>query len=162
MSQNIKQAAIKAILGEYQKAVNALRELIMPLDSLTLTTIVDAGTTDANCRSIQTILAHVVHSGYGYAVYIRKHKNFPGNRPEKKLRFTAVEYKSDLGKLLQFTDSTFGEITDDELEEMNNEKKLLTGWGQRYDIEQMMEHAIVHVLRHRRQIENFVEIIKGR
>ncbi|MDN3657611.1 DinB family protein [Ferruginibacter paludis] len=162
MSQNKKQAAIKAILGEYQKAVNALQELIMPLDSLTLTTIVDAGTTDADCRSIQTILAHVVHSGYGYAVYIRKHKNFPGNRPEKELRLTAVEYKSDLDKLLRFTDRTFGEITDDELEEMNNEKKLLTGWGQHYDIEQMMEHAIVHVLRHRRQIENFVEIIKVR
>jgi hypothetical protein len=36
---------------------------------------------------------------------------------------------------------------------------LLTGWGQHYDIEQMMEHAIVHVLRHRRQVEKFVEKI---
>jgi len=26
-------------------------------------------------------------------------------------------------------------------------------WGQRYDLEQLLEHAIVHVLRHRRQIE---------
>jgi hypothetical protein len=31
-----------------------------------------------------------------------------------------------------------------------------TAWGQVYDFEQFMEHAIVHVLRHRRQIERFL------
>jgi hypothetical protein len=29
-------------------------------------------------------------------------------------------------------------------------------WGPVYDLEQMLEHAIVHVLRHRRQIERFL------
>jgi uncharacterized damage-inducible protein DinB len=29
-------------------------------------------------------------------------------------------------------------------------------WGVVYDLEQMLEHAIVHVLRHRRQIEKFI------
>ena len=28
-------------------------------------------------------------------------------------------------------------------------------WSGRYDVEQLMQHAIVHVLRHRRQIERF-------
>jgi hypothetical protein len=32
---------------------------------------------------------------------------------------------------------------------------MMTSWGQLYDIEQLMEHAIVHVLRHRRQIEQY-------
>jgi hypothetical protein len=31
-----------------------------------------------------------------------------------------------------------------------------SGWGVTYDAEQLLEHAIVHVLRHRRQIEKFI------
>ena len=29
-------------------------------------------------------------------------------------------------------------------------------WSVIYDVEQLMEHAIVHILRHRRQIEKFL------
>jgi hypothetical protein len=29
-------------------------------------------------------------------------------------------------------------------------------WGPVYDLEQLLEHMIVHVLRHRRQIERFL------
>ena len=43
-----------------------------------------------------------------------------------------------------------------ELEEPANDKKMLVSWGQLYDIEQLMEHAIVHILRHRRQVERFM------
>jgi hypothetical protein len=42
------------------------------------------------------------------------------------------------------------------LEEYDPSKKILTHWGQVYDIDQMMEHAIVHVLKHRRQIQRFL------
>jgi hypothetical protein len=31
-----------------------------------------------------------------------------------------------------------------------------TRWGVDYNIDQLFEHAIVHVLRHRRQIEKFL------
>ena len=30
-------------------------------------------------------------------------------------------------------------------------------WGVRYDLEQLLEHAVVHILRHRRQIEKFIQ-----
>ncbi len=33
---------------------------------------------------------------------------------------------------------------------------IKAGWGPTYDVEQLLEHAIVHVLRHRRQIEKFM------
>ena len=36
---------------------------------------------------------------------------------------------------------------------MNNKMKV--SWGQEYDLEQLLEHAIVHILRHRRQVERF-------
>ena len=34
--------------------------------------------------------------------------------------------------------------------------KMRVRWGPVYDLEQMLEHAIVHILRHRRQIERFL------
>lgn len=40
-------------------------------------------------------------------------------------------------------------------------KKIFTSWNQVYDIEQVTEHAIVHILRHRRQIEKFKIILRG-
>ena len=46
-----------------------------------------------------------------------------------------------------------------ELEQPDNSLKIKSGWGQSYDIEQMTEHAIVHVLRHRRQIEKFKQLL---
>ena len=42
------------------------------------------------------------------------------------------------------------------LEELDNNKKILVAWGQLFDIDQLFEHAIVHILRHRRQIERFL------
>jgi len=62
---------------------------------------------------------------------------------------------------LKFTYETFADIQDDELEEYDNAKKMKTSWKQFYDIEQMMEHAIVHILRHRRQIERFKNLLKS-
>jgi len=32
-----------------------------------------------------------------------------------------------------------------------------TPWGTTYTLEQMLEHAIVHILRHRRQIERLID-----
>ena len=32
-----------------------------------------------------------------------------------------------------------------------------SSWGVRYDLEQLLEHAIVHILRHRRQIERLLQ-----
>ena len=44
--------------------------------------------------------------------------------------------------------------------EMSSEEisaiSIKTRWGAIYDIEGLLEHAIVHILRHRRQLEKFI------
>lgn len=35
-----------------------------------------------------------------------------------------------------------------------------TSWGVSYDLEQMLEHAIVYVLRRRLQIEKFIALLR--
>ncbi|WP_309641980.1 DinB family protein [Flavobacterium sp.] len=150
-----EKKAVNALLGEYRNVVTALQHVIVNVSYANLTTVVDANTTNPDCQSIQTILTHIVSSGYSYAGYIRKLKKINDNRPGKVLRMTVIEYRDDLENLIAYTNETFETIEDDELEEFDEDKKIKTTWGQVYDIEQMMEHAIVHVLRHRRQIEKF-------
>jgi len=155
MADKDKRTAVEALLSEYRNVVVALQKVIANVSYANLTTVVDSTTTDTNCQSIQTILTHVVSSGYSYAGYIRKLKKITDNRPGKVSKMSAADYLTDLDDLIAYTVATFETITDNELEEFDENKKIKTSWGQVYDIEQMMEHAVVHVLRHRRQVEKF-------
>jgi uncharacterized damage-inducible protein DinB len=150
-----RQGAIGALLDLYEQAISNLNKTIENIPDHTLTVIIDHQTTDENCKSIQTILSHVVHSGYGYATYIHNSKGHNAKRPEKVFHVSIMKYSEDLVNVFSYTENIFKEINDDELEQMDDSLKIKSGWGQLYDIEQMMEHAIVHVLRHNRQIERF-------
>jgi len=160
MIKTYRPGAIGALLDEYEKAIEDFVKAIETIPDSTLPVITDPRTRDENCRSVQTILTHVVHSGYGYAVGIHNIKGYDMARPVKMTRDTIKEYIDDLTKVFLFTENVFAEIKEDELEQFDDALKIKTGWGQLYDIEQMMEHAIVHVLRHRRQIEKF-KILMG-
>lgn len=147
--------AVGALLDEYDKAVAELICCIETISDNDLITIVDANTTNPDCRSIQTILSHVVSGVYSYSVYIDNLRGNNSVRPQRTFHTTVKEYVDDLNNGMLFTDHVFKNIKDAELEEFDNTKKIVAKWGQLYDIEQLMEHAIVHILRHRRQIERF-------
>ncbi|WP_143304673.1 DinB family protein [Chitinophaga vietnamensis] len=159
MSRTYRTGATGALLDEYEKAVNELINTIADISDAALTKIVDPHTDNPDCRSVQTILAHVVSSMYSYAVYIRQHKGVNAERPQKVLRESAALYITALQDAFTYNIDTFALLQDHELEQAENEKKILTRWGQLYDMGQLAEHAIVHVLRHRRQIARFKEII---
>jgi len=147
--------AIGALLDEYEKSVNELKEVILNLTTSELTNVVDEETEDKDCRSIQTILSHVVESGYTYVVEIRKSLGENVNYVGKDLLSSTNEYAVALEKMFVFNEKLFEDYPNIKLEEYDSSKKFEVGWGQKYDVEQMLEHAIVHILRHRRQIERF-------
>lgn len=155
METNSRTGAIGAILDEYEKSIRELKVVIADITENELATIVDPDTNDLNCSSVATILTHVVRSGYSYAINIRNLKGAQLAFRERILRNSIAEYNRDLDAVFNFTVETFANINNNEIEEFDNSKKILSRWGQFYDIEQMMEHAIVHILRHRRQIEKF-------
>ena len=66
--------AIGALLDEYERAIKDLKSVLSTVTDTELITIVDTQTDDEDCRSIQTIMAHVVRSGYGYAITVRSTK----------------------------------------------------------------------------------------
>src|SRR6185436_16093858 len=159
MTRNSRQGAIGALLDIYGQAISDLKEVIVDIPDNALTIITDSNTTDENCRSVQTILSHVVHSGYGYATRTHNLKGYNSSRPDKSFHLTIREYSDDLNNVFIYTEKVFKEIKEHEVEQLDNALKIKTEWGQVYDIEQMMEHAIVHILRHKRQIEKIKPLI---
>jgi len=147
---------IKALLDEYKKSVGELIAVIKPLSSKEILVTRDDRTTNENCRSVQTVLTHVVYAGYGYINFIENHLGSKKERRPKQLFENAVDYIDELKGMFDYCENFFMEHSNIELEEYDPSKKILTHWGQVYDIDQMMEHAIVHVLKHRRQIQRFL------
>lgn len=147
---------IRALLDEYRKAINELIAVIKPLTRDEIVIVRDSKTANENCRSVQTILTHVVYAGYGYTNFIENNLGHKKERRPKQLFETADEYSLELNGMFDYCENFFIEHPNIKLEEYDPSKKILTHWGQAYDIDQIMEHAIVHVLKHRRQIQRFV------
>ncbi len=147
--------AIGALLDEYERSINELKQVILNLTTYELTNIVDHETSDTDCRSIQSILSHVVESGYTYVIEIRKSLGENINYIRKELFSSTKEYADALEKMFAYNEKLFEDYPKIKLEEFDSDGKFKVRWGQKYDLEQMYEHAIVHILRHRRQIERF-------
>lgn len=162
MTNMSRQGASGALLDVYEGTIRDLQQTISDISDTELIKIVDRQTTDDSCRSIQTILSHVIYSGYAYGTYIRRFKGEQIEFEDDDIFYPTInDYNNHLNESFIFMVNSFKNINDNELEESDNAKKLTTSWGQVYDIEQIVEHAIVHVLRHRRQIEKYKIIIRN-
>jgi uncharacterized damage-inducible protein DinB len=153
---NELSGTVKALLDEYKKAIDELIAVVKPLSSNEIMLIRDDRTTDTNCRSIQTILTHVIYAGEGYITYIENHAGFKKERPPKIFFENVDPYIEELNRMFEYSENFFVNNPSIQTEETDNSKKISASWGQQYDIEQLVEHAIVHVLKHRRQIQNFI------
>lgn len=149
-----RQGAAGALLDVYEQAIAELKKTIADIPDRCLIIITDHQTDDENCRSLQSILSHVVYAGMGYATSMHNHLSHEKiSRPDKQLYTTTRDYLEALSNLFVYTEDIFKTIKDKDLEQLDNDLKIETGWKQLYDIEQLTEHAIVHILRHKRQIE---------
>lgn len=156
MQNNELQGSIRALLHEYKKAINELITIIKPLKKVNLTKIVDNMTNDPDCKSIQTILSHLVCSGYDYTIYIEN--SLGSNKPlYEKATYNSINQNIEqLNLMFNYCENFFKSNPNLTVEQKDPLKKINVKWGQQYDVEQLLEHAIVHILRHRRQIENFI------
>jgi uncharacterized damage-inducible protein DinB len=154
MEANNLTGAIAALIDEYKKAVDELIAVIEPISQYQLLKTLEPKSSNADCISIQTILTHVTASMFSYAVYVENSIGLQTTRPER-LQFDQITpYISRIREAFKYNEDLFIRNPNITLEEFDQSKKINTRWGQQYDVEQMLEHAIVHVLRHRRQIKN--------
>jgi len=156
MIKNYRKGGIGAVMDEYERAASELKNLITRISDSDFVKIVDTDTKDEDCRSVQTIVSHVTNSGYGYANYIRDWFAIPKSSPERRL-LSQKEFLTEFGKMLVYNSETLQdkwEYSDEDIMKV----KMIVRWGPQYDLEQLLEHALVHILRHRRQIEKFISL----
>ena len=67
---------------------------------------------------------------------------------------TPVQAISEITRILTFTNELFSAIIDKSDEEIG-QWKFKASYRFVYDFEQLMDYAVVHVLRHRKKIANF-------
>ena len=141
------------MMDEYERAAAEFRAAVAGLTEEQYTRIVDAETADENCRSAQTIMSHLVAAGYGYGNYIRDAFSMEKDSPQKR-PLAHAESLTEFDSMLAYTVATLDgkwEMPEDEITAVS----MPVHWGPTYDLEQLLEHAIVHILRHRRQIDKW-------
>ncbi len=137
-------------MDEFERAAGQYRTLVESLSAAEFEGVLDEQTPDPDCRSAQTITRHVLAAGYGHAGYIRRAFGLPATRPEiplPQLGDMAVELERLCAYVAETLEGRW-QMSDEEITRIRFE----TRWGVTYDVEQMLEHGIVHILRHRRQI----------
>ena len=149
MTNKYRLGAIGALTDEYEKALNELKTILQNISNDNFCLITDESIED-DFKSIRNITLHIVSSGYVYANHIRN--RFDNDIVLNQVKIDNInEAIEELDKMFLYTVQTFEDkwlLTDDEL--MNTIIK--TSWTT-YDLEAIIEHSIVHILRHRLQIE---------
>lgn len=143
-----------ALLDEHARAAEDFCSVVeaLPLDLF----LRRHETADPELFSLQAICAHVVTAAYGHASYIRIARQMPRRERPPREDLWAEEpaaVRPLLAREVRFMEETVAGLTggDAELEAL----RFPVRWGPTYDPEMMLEHTIVHLLRHRRQIERW-------
>ncbi|GEC78746.1 DinB family protein [Flavobacterium aquatile] len=148
-----KPGAIGALTDEYQKALNELKAVLETIpNELFLKTDFHL---DLDFQSIRNITNHIVHSGYTYSNYART--SFGTEKTNPFIEINSVkEAIEELDKMFLYKVKTFEDkwlMSDDEM----MSTIIKTSWTT-YDLEALLEHSIVHILRHRLQIQKRITL----
>jgi len=153
-TRTYRTGSVGAMMDEYERASEELIRVLESISDEDYERVRDLKTQDESCRSIQTIMTHVVGAGYGYAGMMRDawgmSRKDPALEPAPR-RDQPAKMRTMLAYTVETLEGKWG-LSEDEQSSM----RIQSRWGSVYDFEQLFEHAIVHVLRHRRQIEKFL------
>lgn len=150
----IENGMVKALMEEYDRSAIDLKEILSKINIADYQEVRDRNTEDSDCKSIQAVVTHLVQSGYTYINYINTISKIEWKEYENVITDSSAGVL-EINKMLNYTETSLEKILHFENKEIET-WKFESRWGVTFDFEQLMEHAIVHVLRHRRQIENFL------
>ena len=160
---NLLQGSLGAILDEYKKVSEEYINVLQKISKEDFIKIVDHKTEDEDCRSIQTLARHVIRSGYGYANYVLNALNIAVDFPkaDEMTIENAEAAINEIRNMIKYNIRNLYEVNREKIESNMYSVKFVTRWGEEFNFEQILEHAIVHILRHRRQIEKFIVSLKN-
>jgi uncharacterized damage-inducible protein DinB len=152
-----------AVMDEYARAAAELCRVVEAVPPARFVEVVDGG---SQLPTMQAICGHVVQAAYGHAGYIRKALGIAaGERPrgQELVPERPERLRPLLAAALRYTEATVAGLRADPAFAAEEVSSILfpVNWGPVYDPEGMIEHGIVHLLRHRRQIERLLTVAAG-
>jgi uncharacterized damage-inducible protein DinB len=152
----MKNRACLALAEETETARQALYKLVPRFPRETL-----AAGDPKKEDNVRGILCHVVLAGHSYGCWIRRvlgRLDPDQEKADKKAfrdRVFAITTAEGFDETSRWAiESYYAAMAECSEEDLNREFK--TNWGDTLGVEMMMEHALVHLLRHRRQLEIFL------
>jgi uncharacterized damage-inducible protein DinB len=149
-----RQGAIGALTDEYEKALKEIKDVINSIPEVTF--LKEVNSKEDDFKSIRNITLHIIRSGYSYSNYVRKWFNEETTSVKIEVN-TTEECIIEIEKMLLYHIKTYENkwlMSDDEM----MKTIIKTSWTT-YDLEAIIEHAIVHILRHRLQIQKLLKSI---
>ena len=154
--EDYRKGAVGALMDECERAAIELKTLVENVSEKNYTRIADAETEDADCHSIQTMMNHVIHAGYGYANAIRRKIEMP-HTPlgDERPQISHDDFGGEIDKVIAYTEETLDGLW--EMSYADLDKFVVERKGDfSENLEQLLEHAVLHILRHRRQVDKFL------
>ncbi len=111
-------------------------------------------TDDENYKSLEILLRHILRAARGYMTWICEKLNLPDPKIEKTPTSDSIEELADqhLSHLLEKWSTPLSEIE----EEKFHTPTYTSRWGVDYCIDAMLEHAVMHPIRHEFQLRNLI------
>lgn len=113
-------------------------------------------TEDEDYQSLDTLLQHILRSARGYMIWMCEKLNLPDPAINTVPDSQVIENEADkyLEHLLEKWRQPLAEIS----EEKFYSPTYFSRWGPEYCIDAMLEHAVMHPIRHEFQIKKLISI----
>lgn len=144
-----------ALMDEYARAADELCRVLEGFSAASY--VAERSGNDETTRTPQALAAHVASAARRYADYIRKALGLPFEErytlaPGEVVR--PADLRERLAAALRYTEQALDPMRG--WDEARVAKLTFpVRWGPTYDPEMLMEHAVCHLLRHRRQLQRW-------
>jgi hypothetical protein len=142
-------------MDEYARAAEDFCRVVESFDPARF--VAERASNNPNTVSPHAICAHACGAAHRYAHYIRKARgvDFVERYEQDPSRIgSPQDVRGLLAEGIRFTEDTVEPLlraTEQEIQGLS----FTVRWGARYDPEMILEHAVCHLLRHRRQLERW-------
>ena len=111
-------------------------------------------TEDKDYESLETVLRHILRAARGYMTWMCDKLNLPDPGIEVQPEPDSVEIKADefINHLLEKWRLPLADVP----EEKFHSPTFTSRWGVDYCIDAMLEHAVMHPIRHEFQLRNLI------
>lgn len=111
-------------------------------------------TSDDDYKSLDTLLKHILRAARGYMTWMCEKLNLPDPEIEETPEANLIESMAEkyVSHLLEKWRLPLADIP----EEKFHEQTYVSRWGVEYCIDAMLEHAVMHPIRHEFQLRNLI------